>query len=512
MDEIFKAERLKIYINPEKKTAEEVKAEEGCSHAINLALFETKTYKPVGNLKADGVVINQQWGADKGFFWSGTEPLQYDWTDMKSADNFFSCVRMIEDGKPIVPLEYNKEMGGERQRTAFGVTEDGRIWMYANKVNQMTPEELQAFAATKGLKHALMMDGGLSTQGAGPNGTVKGGRPAYSLLCAWAEEDNSENKEGESMAVKIGHASSDENRKAHGGAAGDQTGGEVCTRNWYSSPWDVVLRCTDEAKAEKMARACEQACANNNIGYDQYQRNTLLTQAKAKNWNLSKISVKCECDCSSLMTVCAQCAGIEVPYISGNAPYTGNMRTQFMSTGKFKVLVASKYLTSDAYLKRGDILVRTSGHTAMVLSDGAKANIVEPGTSEISGKIDTVKEVQAWLNNTYSAGLTLDGLYGSLMKKALVKALQKELGFTGKDVDGIYGPKTNKAVKTLRKGSTGMLVKILQATLVCNGQKAAYVDGDFGSGTESAVIEIQRIYRLTVDGIAGKATFTALMA
>lgn len=202
MDEVFKPAKLKIYINPEKKTAEEVKAEEGCDYAINLALFETETYKPVGNLKADGVVICQQWGADKGFFWSGNEPLQFDWTDMKSADNFFSCVRMIEDGKPIVPLEYNKEMGGERQRTAFGVTEDGRIWMYADTKNQMTPEELQAFAATKGLKHALMMDGGLSTQGAGPNGTVKGGRPAYSLLCAWAEEDNSEDKGGSSLNIQ----------------------------------------------------------------------------------------------------------------------------------------------------------------------------------------------------------------------------------------------------------------------------------------------------------------------
>lgn len=206
MDEIFKAKRLKIYINPEKKSAEEIREEVGCDYDINLALFETKTYKPVGNLKADGVVINQQWGADKGFYWSGTEPLQYGWTDMTSADNFFSCVRMIEDGKPIVPLEYNKEMGGERQRTAFGVTEDGRIWMYADKVNQMTPEELQAFAATKGLKHALMMDGGLSTQGAGPNGAVKGGRPAYSHLCAWAEEDNSEG--GDTMfkiALGAGH-------------------------------------------------------------------------------------------------------------------------------------------------------------------------------------------------------------------------------------------------------------------------------------------------------------------
>lgn len=317
------------------------------------------------------------------------------------------------------------------------------------------------------------------------------------------------------MAIKIGHASADENRKAHGGAAGDQTGGEVCTRKWYSSPWDLVLRPKDPAKAEKMAKACEAACANNNIGYDQYQRNTLNTKAKAVNYDLSKIKDKCETDCSALMTVCAQAAGIDVPYISGNAPYTGIMRTQFMKTGAFEALTERKYLASDAYLKRGDILVRTSGHTAMALENGAQAgtSASSPATSTgISGKIDTVKEVQIWLNQNYSAGLTLDGLYGSRTKAALVKALQKELGFTGKDVDGDYGPKTNAAVKQLKRGSTGPLVKVLQGLLICNGQKSAYIDGSFGPGTETALKAVQRKYGIEVDGSAWRETFTALCA
>ena len=35
------------------------------------------------------------------------------------------------------------------------------------------------------------------------------------------------------MAVKIGSARIDENGKAHGGQAGDQTGKEVSTQSWY---------------------------------------------------------------------------------------------------------------------------------------------------------------------------------------------------------------------------------------------------------------------------------------
>ena len=65
-----------------------------------------------------------------------------------------------------------------------------------------------------------------------------------------------------------------------------------------------MLRPKDATIAEKMASACEAGCANNNIGYDQSQRNTLRTAAINAGWDLSKVG-KCECDCSSFMTVCA---------------------------------------------------------------------------------------------------------------------------------------------------------------------------------------------------------------
>lgn len=128
-------------------------------------------------------------------------------------------------------------------------------------------------------------------------------------------------------------------------------------------------------------------------------------------------------------------------------------------------------------------------------------------TATISGKVDTVKEVQIWLNRNYTSGLYPDGLYGSLTKKALVKALQKALGVTA---DGVYGPVTKKAVKVLKKGSSGKLVELLQAFLVCNGHKAAYVDGEFGTATEKAVKAIQKAYKIEVDGEAGSDTFTKL--
>lgn len=179
------------------------------------------------------------------------------------------------------------------------------------------------------------------------------------------------------MSVLIGHASIDENGKANSGTAGDQTGKEVCTRSWYNKSWDVVIRAKDAAMAEKMAIACEQACANSKVGYDQYQRNTLYTQALKVNFDLSKITTACECDCSSLMCVCAIAAGVPAGtlYIGGNMRTTRNMRSAFKNTGLFEILTDSKYLTSDEYLKRGDIIVNEGSHTIMVLSNGSKSTV-----------------------------------------------------------------------------------------------------------------------------------------
>ena len=65
----------------------------------------------------------------------------------------------------------------------------------------------------------------------------------------------------------------------------------------------------------------------------------------------------------------------------------------------------------------------------------------------------------------------------------------------------------------LNKGSKGTSVKALQTLLIgyghfCGGRGA---DGDFGSGTENAVREYQKIHGLTADGIVGSKTWAKLL-
>lgn len=150
-------------------------------------------------------------------------------------------------------------------------------------------------------------------------------------------------------------------------------------------------------------------------------------------------------------------------------------------------------------------------------SSSASSSTTSNKTSNISNsKIDTIQEVQKWLNNNYDAGLTVDKVYGSKTKKALVKALQTELNETYKPktkliVDGIFGSKTKAVIKTLKPGTKGDLVKVLQALLICHGYTSAYLDGDYGKATSSAVKEYKKKKKFSlVNSNAGKAMFESL--
>lgn len=307
------------------------------------------------------------------------------------------------------------------------------------------------------------------------------------------------------MTIRIAHASIDERGKINGGQAGDQTGKEVCIRTWYSKPWQYLLRCKDESMREKIAYAMERACNNSTIGYDQGQRNTLLKYARDVGYDPGKVTQKCETDCSALVTLACIYAGIPESQIvvSGNSATTTTLRSRLFATGKFEILSSSDYLTKSDYLLRGDILLKESSHVVVVLDNGLKV-----ASSSTKTKIDSnIKSVQTWLNTYYKAGIVVDGDFGKKSKAALIKAWQTEVG--GLLVDGIFGNKCSIAATnhTLQKGSTGILVTIWQAFLICNGYTQSAIDGNFGTKCDAATISYQRANSLYQDGIVGKNTW-----
>ena len=248
------------------------------------------------------------------------------------------------------------------------------------------------------------------------------------------------------MGVWIGSA-----RSSFGNTnPGDQNGGrEVSKQKYYvhSKGW-VVLRAKDAAAREKIALAMERACDNNDIGYSQPTRLTLFNDVKAAGFDPAKTTKKVNTDCSALVRVCVQFAGIAVGDF-----ITSNEVSVLMATGAFDLFTDDEHCKSSDYLLRGDILVtRAKGHSAVVLSNGAKAG-------------DEVVSVAYKLGDR----ILKNGMYG-----ADVKELQEML--ISLDYD-------------------------------CGAWSA---DGDFGDATELAVEQFQRDNLCMVDGEAGPETIGAL--
>ena len=172
------------------------------------------------------------------------------------------------------------------------------------------------------------------------------------------------------MSTLIAHASIDEKGHARDGVAGDQTVKEVCIRKWYNKPWQYLIRFTDELMAEKVARCMEMAAANNHIGYDQNQRNTLLKEARKYNYDVSRVMVDCETDCSALVSVACMFAGVPESALTlrGNCCTTRTLRAALKATGEVYVYTSPTYVNNTDRLKRGDILLKEGAHVAVVVA------------------------------------------------------------------------------------------------------------------------------------------------
>lgn len=289
------------------------------------------------------------------------------------------------------------------------------------------------------------------------------------------------------MSLIVGSARIDENGKTSGGKAGDQTRKEVCTQAYYmhSKGW-YALRAKSVAHANALAAAMKQACDNNKIGYDQNERNGVITQLK-KYGSLSKIATATECDCSSLVRACIiQATGKDV----GNMT-TANLATTLENSGLFDT---KKNVTGESMLYNGDILVtKTKGHTVIV----------------VSGRARTETTAAAKPTVTMASSSTYD---------QWVYRLQVELNkqgyrdYEGKKLveDGMYGTRTLTACPTVKIGAKGNITGLIQERLVKVGFNLK-IDKDFGSTTKAKVTKFQSNRGLKADGVVGKKTWAYLL-
>lgn len=253
----------------------------------------------------------------------------------------------------------------------------------------------------------------------------------------------------------ISNSGSNENGKVYGGKPGDQTGREWQIRTWYNRPWNCILHHPNAKVRSLIADYAEQAAKNNLIGYNQLNRNSFWAALK-KAGTPAKINTACDADCSAgvcgIVKAVGYTLGDEKLKAVSEKLVTQQMRSALKKAG-FTVYTASKYLTSDKYLARGDILLNDAHHTAINLANGTKTTTApavcpysEPSYYISRGSTGNgVKWVQWHLRRLgYDIGKSgIDGICGR-MTDAAIRNFQRDKKL---EVDGIVGPLTRKELK-----------------------------------------------------------------
>jgi len=249
------------------------------------------------------------------------------------------------------------------------------------------------------------------------------------------------------MIVKCGWASIGETGRGRKNKAGDQTGREVKTGNWYDFGQNVMLRFKKRTIAEAFAKAIRQMCNNQNVGYDMDDRDTLWDALNKVDWDPTKIVKPVEVDCSMLVG-----CGVNVAVgkaLIGKEIYTGNLVDLLMATRMFDKYTDAKYLRNSDYLLTGDILNRANHHVISVI-DGHTDHAVARPTLRKGDKGGEVELLQNNLNSVKGlsgAKLVEDGDFGA-KTKAKVESFQKKSKIL---VDGIYGKLTASSMNEVIK-------------------------------------------------------------
>ena len=118
------------------------------------------------------------------------------------------------------------------------------------------------------------------------------------------------------------------------------------------------------------------------------------------------------------------------------------------------------------------------------------------------------------LLNAHGSALAIDGVFGP-KTDAAVRHFQQSKGLT---VDGVVGAQTWAAViLTVRQGSSGDAVRGVQEEFAFRNLSGIpgtglKIDGIFGPKTDAAVRGFQQALSIAVDGIVGSITWRALVS
>lgn len=479
---ICKPSKISIYVNTEKKTTAQIKAETGCTALINGGIFNMNTFKPLCHLKAEGRVLAKDQYSYWGFGWNTADlTMVQDYTTYK---NYICCVCLVHDGKPIEKLTYNPDMGGYRPRTALGVFEDGRVWLYAATSPLYTPEQLQRAAVKAGVKHAIMLDGGGSTQWGFPSSTKNGARRVHNYICVWEAENEPVNDEtkGASNLFKL----------ALGAGHALNTAGKRClksldpneTREWVLNDriCDYVESYLKEYEGYSLVRLDDSDDGRDDI--------TLASRVNKANAFGADFYLSVHHNAGAGGTTAG---GIEAYSYTSSSKASVEWRDELYDS-----------LIEHTGLKGNRSKPKTTANFYVLKHTAMPAVLLE------LGYMDSKTDVPVILTEDYAKKCA-----EAIVEVIVRRGGLKKKGGTSTQVETATKTEGAKTVTVnlpqLEKGDKCTSVKALQQLLTANGYDTKGADGIFGANTKSALEKFQKAKGLTADGICGKATWTALL-
>ena len=219
----------------------------------------------------------------------------------------------------------------------------------------------------------------------------------------------------------VSNCSGTEYGGATGGAAGDQTGGEVVVRPWYDFGQNAVYRHPDPQVRALLARLATETAQNDHVGYDQNGRLSFRDALRRVNYDPTAIRTNCETDCSActsaLIEAVGALRGIQRLYDFDSTLSTHYMDGPLQAAG-FTKLTASKYLRSGDYLLAGDISLAPGHHVNIAVTNGSKSGggewfaVTQTITFKSKSRVHVAPKVSSKTTYTYQPGesVTIDGL------------------------------------------------------------------------------------------------------
>ncbi|MEU4209744.1 glycoside hydrolase domain-containing protein [Streptomyces sp. NPDC026206] len=129
-----------------------------------------------------------------------------------------------------------------------------------------------------------------------------------------------------------------------------------------------------------------------------------------------------------------------------------------------------------------------------------------------------VREIQQWMNGSFVHRrnffiVPCDGHFSRDVQKALLFAVQYQLGMNDETANGLFGPATREGIKNnpVSTGSTGPFVQLFSAAMVFNKRRGASFTATFTAALSDAVRAFQDFVKLPLTGRGDFQTWASLL-